>query len=265
MALLLLAGTAAALLAGEPWAEKPAAEWTQEEALAVLGASPWGQEVKLWQTSGRRMAVFRDGLREFRVVYQESPQVAPRLFAPEPDRIEPELLEARYQVRWSSAGVVQQALKRLEELAPVLEEMQAPPDELSEEHYVLTARVVEPPTASKMEALGRPRVVDESGQTVEDRPAVVSDIFAGLSPEELREQAELRTAGKLHLKPDRVLRHGMGTSEGVSFFFPRRQEGRATLPAETDWVEFIFTSQKNEPLKARFRPAAMQINGRPDY
>ncbi len=98
-----------------------------------------------------------------------------------------------------------------------------------------------------------------------DEPPRVPDIFAGLSEEELSDRAELRTSRKLRLSPERVLRHGLGTSEGVSFFFPRQYDGQAVLPEGTKWVEFTFRSEKGDKLKARFKLADMQLDAQPDY
>lgn len=262
-ALLLLGLIAGALVAGEVWKEKPPAEWTQEEALAVLTNSPWAQQATLLQLSGRTLARLPDGQT---VVYREAPNLPPRQYSVEPVSTEPELLMAVYAVRWSSAAMVQQALKRLAELSPVLAEMQAAPPELSAEHAVITVRVVEPPAESSADKLSRPALVlDQTNRPIQEQPAVVADLFAGLSEEELRARAELVTARKLRLKPDRVLRHGMGTSEGISFFFPRQWSGAATLPAGTGWAEFVFAGVKGDKLKVRFKLNEMRVRGQPDY
>lgn len=248
---------------GEPWERKPPAEWTQEEALALLNDSPWAQRVSLMQVSGRLLGQLPDGSV---VVHRDGASEPPRRYSVEPVSIEPELVEAVYVVRWSSAAMVQQALARLEETNPVLREMQAPPAELSAQHYVLTARVVEPPTESAISALRRPPVLrDESGRLVRQRPPSVSDIFAGLGEDELKARAELHTAGKLRLKPERVARHGVGASEGISFFFPRQQDDQPTLPPETEWAEFVFEGVKGDKLKAKFKLKDLQRKGERDY
>lgn len=267
----LAAGLAAASLlalspagrAGDFWKTKPPAEWTQEEAVEVLTSSPWAQRIRLPQWSGRMLAVFSDGTKAVSRETFDGPQ---RIFSETPEREEMETVQAVYEVRWSSAVAVQRALERLQALSPVVRELQAPPPELPADFYVVTARVVEPPAESAMEALGRPTLLDEStGRPVRDTPPKVADIFAGLSEEELRARTELNVMGKLRLKPERVLRRGTGAGEGISFFFPRRQEGRETLPAGTAWAEFVFESAKAEKLKARFKLKEMQAGGRPDY
>ena len=143
--------------------------------------------------------------------------------------------------------------------------MQAPLPELSALHYVLTVRVVKPPTESGHDRFTRALVYDQMGRPMRDEPPHVPDIFAGLSEEELSDRAELRTNRKQRLKPDRVLRHGLGTGEGVSFFFPRQRDGQAVLPEGTKWVELFFRSEKGDRLKARFKLANMQLDAQPDY
>ncbi|MFQ5816961.1 MAG: hypothetical protein ACE5H2_03260 [Terriglobia bacterium] len=258
----MVAACASGLPAAEGWQSRPASAWTQEEALAVLSDSPWAQRVTLLQLSGRTLARLPDGSK---VIYRESPELPPRIFSVELADFEPEQVDAVYAVRWSSAATVQQAFDRLEELASVLAGLQARSPELSADHYVLTARVVKPPVESAIDRMARGTVVDEMGRPIRDLPPQVADIFAGLSEEEVRARAELRSNRGLRLKPDRILRHGVGAGEGISFFFPRRHKGRASLPAGTAWAELRFRGKKGDTLKVRFPLAAMQVNGQPDY
>jgi len=103
-ALLLLLNVAQAQ---ESWREKPPPQWTQEEAVEVLNDSPWAQQVRLWQFSGRQLARLRNGRT---VVYRDAPNRPPRQYSVPVGSPEPERVEAVHGVRWSSATIVQQAL-----------------------------------------------------------------------------------------------------------------------------------------------------------
>jgi len=198
------------------------------------------------------------------VVYQDSSNLPPRQYSVQPVALEPELLRGVYGVRWSSAALIQQGLERLRALSPVLAEMQAPPPELSSQHLVLTARVIKPP-AEGVERFRRPTIYDESGRPLPDEPGFAPDIFNGLEDEALAAAAELRLSDGRRLKPARAPRHGVGTSEGVTFFFPREENGGATLRPDTEWAEFVFEGAKDNTLKAKFKLREMQVGGRPDY
>lgn len=259
-----LAAAHLAVLAGEAWESKPASAWTQEETLALLKKSPWTVQMEVLQLSGRQLARFANGTR---AVYRSSPDYPPRVFSEEPVGIEMEYVRGIYAVRWSSAAAVQEALARLEELTPVMKEMQAQPPELPADSYVLTARVVTPPSEETARELERKttQVPDQVGRPTYDEAPQVADIFAGLGEEELKARATLSTARKLQLKPTRAVRHGIGTGEGISFFFPRTVNGAPALPAGTAWAEFIFERRKGEKLKARFKMKEMVYQGKADY
>lgn len=258
------------LVAGEEWEKKPPAEWTQEDAVAVLTESPWAKKLTLYQASGRLLARLPGGRT---VVYQEDRSQPPLLLSVEPSSIEPELVRAVYGVRWSTAQAVQRALVRLNEIAPVLRELRAPPPELPPDHYVVTVQVLEPPTETTPDALARERMTDaqgrvltdETGLPYRDRPPMVRDLLAGFTEAELRERATLESSAKLRLKPASAVRHGVGASEGVSFFFTRLESGRPALPPGTAWAEFVFEGREGESIKARFRLKEMRFEGRPDY
>lgn len=258
--LVLALGAAAA--AGETWRGKAPEAWSQEEALQVLNDSPWARTVEFYQPSGRKLGVFTNGRK---VVIQDSPTSPSRVYFPEPRYIEAEMLRAVYAVRWSSAKMVQQALARLKEHSTVVADTQAPPPDLPPDSYVLTVRVVEPPTESNIDRLGRPSVLDEHGRLETEAPMIGRDIFEGLKDEELQAAAELRLPGNVHLKPERAKRYGLGTGEGISFFFARTVDGRPTVPPNAGSVEFQFQRPDGTTLKAKFKPADMQSSGKPDY
>lgn len=258
----LLLALALAAGAGETWRGKPPAQWTQDEALEVLTDSPWARTVEIYQPSGRKLGVYQTGQR---VVVQDSPTSPERVYQPAPFRTELEFLRAVYAVRWGSAAIVQEALERLGEHSTTVAETQAPPPEFSPDHYILTVRVVQPPAESNLDRMGRIAVRDEHGRVVEQPSAVGRDFFAGLSEEELRQAASLRLAKDVMLEPERAVRYGLGTSEGISFFFPRASDGRPTIAATTDSVEFQFRSESGITLKARFKLKEMQAGGKLDY
>ena len=265
-AMLCAAGLLAwlgAAAADQPWRGKPAEQWSQEEALEVLNNSPWARTVELYQPSGRRLGVYPNGRK---VVVQDTPTGPSRIYEPSPPFTEPELLRAVYAVRWSSAKIIQAALRRLKEHSATMAEMQAEAEDLSPQHYVLTVRVVEPPAQSSLELLERPVILGERGTPLPAEPPLVGrDLFAGLSEEELRARAELRLAGGGQLKAERAQRHGLGASEGISFFFPRTAGGRPVVSAKTSWAEFQFRSPDRITLKARFKTGEMKAGGRPDF
>ncbi len=266
LGLALAAGWAVSVAgrAAEPWASKPVSVWTQEETLELLKKSPWTAQVDLLQMSGRQLARFANGTV---AVYRNSTDSPPRVFDREPVGVEMEYVRGVYAVRWSSARVVQEALKRLGELSPVMKEMQAEPPELPTDAYVLTARVVTPPSEETARQLERKttQVPDEVGRPTYDEAPRVADIFAGLDEEALRARTTLTTARKQQVKPTRVVRHGIGTGEGISFFFPREVNGAPTLPAGTAWAEFVLEGRKGDKLKARFKMKDMVHQGKADY
>jgi hypothetical protein len=248
--------------AADTWRGKPSERWTQEEALDVLNDSPWARTIEIYQPSGRRLGIYQTGQR---VVVQDSPTSPPRIYQPPPFRTELEYLRAVYAVRWDSAGLVQQALERLNQHSTAVAETQAPPPELPADSFVLTARVVQPPAESDLDRLNRIAVRDEDGRVMEQPSAVAPDLFAGLTPEELRDAATLRVSKKAVVNAERALRFGLGTGEGISFFFPRQRDGQPTIPATADSVEFQFRAKDGLTLKARFKLKEMQASGKPDY
>jgi len=226
--LLLVAGPTGGQ---EFWRGKSAGEWTREEALAILTDSPWAREVVVSYYSGRLMEEVREGERNY-ISGRGKPTI------PVPTREtarEPERVQARYRVWWSSAAVVQEARKRLLQLAPpAVVDIEAPPPLAPPDHHVLTVRVLQPPAPPE------------------------SPLFQGLSGDELQARAELRTSKKLTLKPERAERRGVGAGASVSFFFPRRQAGQPTVPAETGEVKFEFKGEGGHSLTVKFNARELQ-------
>lgn len=215
----------------QSWKDKPAADWTLEETLALLSNSPWAREVTVSCFSGRLV----EGVREDERHYISG---RGRLTIPSSTRQihrEPERVHARYRVWWSSAPIVQQARERLRQLVPpAVVEANAPPFRLSTQHYVVTVRVVRPPAPPG------------------------SHLFQGLNADQLQAGAVLRTSEGLVLQADRVERSGMGAGASLSFFFLRQQDARQTLLGEATWVEFEFKRQGGQSLKVKFDAQDLQ-------
>lgn len=253
------------LLAEDFWKTKPPEDWSQEELLQLLNDSPWTRKINLWQITGRRFAVFPDGST---ALYQESPSSPVIQYSRELDRVEIERQHAVYAVRWSSASVVIETLAKLEKNSSVLAALQAPPPKIMPDYYILTVRVVQPPTLSGADKMSRATIYDQTGSRplpTTETETKIGDILGSLTEEELLKASELRTNRKLRLKPDKVLRHGKGAGEGVSFFFPRQTNGQPLLSPKTKWLEFRFKGKLGNQLKARFKLNEMQLAGQPDY
>lgn len=222
--------------AKEEWKKKPAAQWTQAEVEEFLRKSPWAKEVELWQFTGRTT---RETIRQRRETYSDAAGEAPVTVSSATQTVTPELVAAKYRVWWTSAGLVREAWERLRELNPALAEQDAPP-EASPAHYIVTVRATVPP----------------------EEPTRL--VFAGLNDADLLARAVLRTGKKQTLAAERVVRHGSGAAESVSFYFPREMNGQATL-AGAEWAEFEFESPLGDKLKHKFKLKEMQSGGKADY
>lgn len=215
----------------EAWKDKPTEEWTREEALAILTESPWAREVTVSYYSGRLREEVREGERHY-ISGRGQPTI------PSPTReviVQPERVVSRYRVWWSSAATVQQARKRLLQIAePAVLDVHAPPPQASPDHHVLTVRVLQPP----------------------DPPE--SHLFQGLSGDELGARVELRIGKKRRLKPEQVERRGVGAGASVSFFFPRQQGGQPTVARDAGEVQFEFKGEGGHRLTVKFNAKELQ-------
>jgi hypothetical protein len=81
-----------------------------------------------------------------------------------------------------------------------------------------------------------------------------SHLFQGLSADQLRGGAVLRTSEGLVLKADHVERRGLGAGASLSFFFPDQQDARPTLPRDAIWAEFEFKRAGGLGFKVKFDP-----------
>jgi hypothetical protein len=107
--------------------------------------------------------------------------------------------------------------------------------------------------------------LDRDGRLTLQLDKEFPDIFFGLSEEVMQQGAELRTNDGANWKPDRVLRHGLGAGEGISFFFLRQVDGQPMLTPKTKRVEFRVAGRMKNTLKARFKLNEMTIDEQPDY
>lgn len=263
LAVALLLSVAA--LGEEFWEQRPPAEWTQEQAQDFLNDSPWGDKVSVYQFSGRMLGTLPNGDK---VVVRDAPGAPPHHYSiggypVEPAGLEPERLRAVYGVVWSSAAIVRQTFERLRALSPAVADVHAPPPEIPDTEYAITVRVIQPPTED-YERLDRPLLVNSGGHPVREQPASASDLFFGMTPEELKAGAELRLPHHRTLEPEKAQRHGLGAGEGVTFFFPRQRNGQPTLTPEDKHVEFVFKGKDGSELKAKFDLRKMHVGGRPD-
>lgn len=260
---LLLAGAARPIRArgDDFWQQKPPAEWTQEQAQGFLIDSPWGDKVTVYQFSGRMLGVLPNGQK---VVVRDAPGAPPRYYSEEPGHLEPERLHATYGVVWTSATIVRETFERLRAISPAVADLQAPPPAVQAEAFAITVRVIEPPNEN-VERLDRPLLVDEGGRPVREAPASAPDLLSAMNDTELAGAAELRLSGHRRMKPTKVQRHGLGAGAGVTFFFPRQQDGRPTLTPKDERVEFVLQGKLGSELKAKFDLRDMRVAGRPDY
>ncbi|MGH9787258.1 MAG: hypothetical protein ACRD4U_00970 [Candidatus Acidiferrales bacterium] len=210
--LLLLAGRATG--AEEFWKKKAASEWTAKEALKVVQDSPWAKEVNVVHPR-QALSVGTLGPAD---VESTLPPEAQRDPNREPPRRPPHqpLTRASYVVRWESAGPVEDAFARLEELGERKKALaEAPAPRLPENRYVVTVRVV---------------------RAAEPGP----DIFDDLSLDALRKRAHLRTRHG-EVAAQEAERSG---ASGVHFFFPRDFSGEPLLEGERERVEFFFRGDR---------------------
>ena len=236
--ILTLALLAVPLVAGDAWKKKPPAQWTPEEALEVLTDSPWAKKVSVWQVTGQT----QEHVDLERRTYQDAPDEAPLTVTSGRTTTLPEVVEGVYRVQWSSAALLRESVTRLRQAgADALVELHGPPAELPAEEIVVTVRVVKPPAA----------------------PAL--PLWTSLDDSQLAGRTKLTTSDKREARPARVVRHGVGAGEAISFYFPRTIQGQPAPGAQTKWVEFSLESRYGDRLKVRFKLGEMQVNGRPDY
>lgn len=234
--ILLLASPAG--VRADAWKKRPSAEWTEKEVLQLLTKSPWAKRVTVWHVTGRRL---EDVIRDQRL-YQDAPGEPAQRVITERVESQPEVVEGRYTVRWSSAATLQHAWRRLRQLgAQALVQLHVPPPIVPADYYVVTVRIAQPPAP----------------------PA--THLFYGLPESQVIAGAQLRTNRKVSIKPARAVPVGLGSGKAVCFFFPRQQNGQRTVPLDAKWVEFVFKGASGDTLKTKFKLKDMRAAGEPDW
>ncbi|HEX9764112.1 MAG TPA: hypothetical protein VGA39_02415 [Candidatus Acidoferrales bacterium] len=232
---MVLAAGAGLLLAGvlgaeEFWKKKPASAWTEKEALKVVRDSPWAKEQRILNpnrtlstgASIRVAGAQGDPRDETQATLPPEAQRDPNR---EPPRRPPpqDITRASYLVRWESAGPVEDAFARLEELGERKKALaEAPSPRLPANRYVVTVRILEP---------------------AEPGP----DVFDDLTLDTLRKRARLATRHG-EVAASEAERSG---KEAVHFFFQRDFNGKPLLDDGREQVEFYFRGDRFN-LEAEF-------------
>jgi hypothetical protein len=218
---LLLAMTLAAR-ADDFWKQKPASEWTVEEALQILRDSPWAKKEIVVSPPKPCDPMDMDQYGNCRT--------RPDVLTPNSGRrrrlgLPPQNFSI-YLVRWDSAPAVAAAFARLEELGEhAAANFQSPPPRRPPDRYVITMNVAQP-----AEGLGDAFVLRDS--TKEKNPVRLKTSRGTFYPAETEHT-------------------GVGANEAMHFFFPREQAGKPILDPAGDYAEFVFDGKKST-VRAKF-------------
>ena len=213
-----------AVRADDFWKRKPPSQWTADEALQILGNSPWTKQEPV-ATS----AVICDpndidangNCRDLRFQFPREPKRRRGREIPNAH-----FNVAIYLVRWDSAPEVAAAFARLEALGERASAVfRSPPPRRPADRYVITMNVVQP--------------AKDSG-----------DPFALRADNKEKEPVRLKTS-RGTFAPLETLRSGVGADEALHFFFPRMQDGRPILDSRGDTAEFVFEGKKVS-VKSKF-------------
>jgi hypothetical protein len=218
---------ALAASAGDFWREKPPSSWSADEAVELITDSPWAHEETIGWIRKGEPGEDRSPIRS-RPGEPLPPPSPPSGRPPSPYEAGPAygFVSASYLVRWESALPIKQAWVRLKELGELAtSHFQAPTPRLPEDRYVVTVKTTRPPDPEP-------------------------DIFLGLTEEDLRGRAQLKTpAATVH--PLDVERTGVGAAAAIHFFFPRLVEGQPLFRLGRQTAEFSFES-RHAVLRSKF-------------
>jgi hypothetical protein len=207
------------------WKHKPPAQWSHAEALRLVRHSPWAKVEVVVFLRGENPASYSiptgtkhcdpdaidangNCLQKLRIEppvdASQQPDGAPR---PSPS--------TAFLVRWESAGPVNQAFARLEELGErALATFQAPAPRLPADRYVITVKLEQPGFVGF-----EPFAVTPAG-----------------SPD-LRATLKTRRGTVVPLEIEFT---GAGASSSVHFFFPKTLDGAPLLGPGLDAAEFVL-------------------------
>ena len=205
------------------WKHKPAAQWSQAEALKIVRHSPWARVEVVMFLRPEEQAAFSvptgtkhcdpDAIDPNGNCMQKGRIEAPVDSSQQMDAAPKLTPSAAFLVRWESAEPVAEAFARLEELRErAVVAFQAGTPRLPADRYVITVKLEEPGRAGF-----EPFAVTTAGKPVL--------------------HATLKTSHGT-VEPLEVEFTGTGASSSVHFFFPRTVEGTPLLGAGRDSVEF---------------------------
>ena len=235
LAALLLAATA---WAGDPWKEKPYKQWTEKEAFKVLNESPWSRAVSVnapWKAKGHDTAArgpYGEPSAASRGAYGEKAAAGERPTGPTQDEGQAQATETTFQVRWTSARTMRQALARLLVLRGATQESES------------EKLVAQQPQEYELAVLGQDMTPFQ--QTDEIR---------------LKEKAYLRPKkSKQKLSPSRVeIRRaddGKTVRQVVFYFSKKTDVGEPVVTPDEKGIDFALQAGEVE-LKVSFEPQKM--------
>ncbi|HET7109060.1 MAG TPA: hypothetical protein VFI38_19760 [Candidatus Acidoferrum sp.] len=212
--LTLVLGFCESVHADDFWKQKPAAQWSHDEALKLVRHSPWAKvepvvfrrtEVQAsYSTSTGTKNCDPDAIDSNGKCIQKRRVRAPIDPSRHPDGAPGLSPSTAFLVRWESAGPVSEAFARLEELGErTLTAFLARAPRLPEDRYVITVKLDQPGFAGF-------------------EPFAVA---AGRTP---YFRATLKTR-RGAVAPLEIEFTGTGTSSAVHFFFPRTVDGSPLL------------------------------------
>lgn len=223
--LILIFGLSAFLRADEFWKQKPAAQWSHEEALKMVRHSPWAKVEAVvfrrteidasYSIAKGRKHCDPDAIDQTGKCMQKGKVEPPVDSSRQPDgspRLSP---STAFLVRWESAAPVNQAFGRLEELGEhTLAAFLAQAPRIPADRYVITVKLDQPGFAGFEPFAATPARTPNLRATLKTRRGIVAPLEIEFT--------------------------GTGTSAAVHFYFPRTLDGTPLLEPGTDAAEFTL-------------------------